>query len=70
MIVSDRNALKLVSQLSVDSQFCNQYGTQIFGYRGEDSDEYRKLCVQYQEVIADMERTIALIKPKIPVAKA
>ena len=70
MIISDRQALKLVAQLTVDSQFCNQYGTQVFGYRGDDSEEYRKLCSQYQEVIADIEKTLALIKPKILANKA
>ena len=62
MITANRHALKLISQLHVDSQFSHQCGTQVFNYQGEDSPDYQTRCKEFKTIIADMEATLSALK--------
>ena len=66
MMTANRNALKLVSQLHIDSQFYHQYGTQVFNYQGEPNEAYKKLCGEFKAIIADIESSLALVKSNLP----
>jgi hypothetical protein len=65
-LTANRHALKLISQLHVDSQFSHQYGTQVFNYNGEINDSYKTLCVEFKTIIADLEKTLSALNEHIP----
>jgi hypothetical protein len=65
-ITPNRQAIKDLSALNVDSQFCQQYGTQVFNYSGEVTPQYQQLCANLSSVLNDITTDIQAIQAQIP----
>ncbi len=63
----NRAGLKDLANLSIDSQFCQQYGTQVFSYQGEVTPQYQQLCANFVSLINDVLADIKAIQAQIPV---
>lgn len=61
----NREALKLLAQLSVDNQCLTPYGIKVFN-SSEDSTTYKEECITMRKICEDIEKTIAEVKSFIP----
>ncbi|GAO98200.1 hypothetical protein Cva_00848 [Caedimonas varicaedens] len=66
-IAINRQGLKELSHFNVNSQFCQQYGTQAFNFSGEITPQYQQICASFSEVIDDMMADMQALKKEIPV---
>ena len=66
MLTPNRTGLKSVADFNVDAQFVQRYGTQVFGYEGEDTQEYEDLCTQLANVVSDALSDLQVIQGQIP----
>ena len=63
MIISpNREGLKHISNFNIDSQFAQKYGSTLFSYQGEETEEYKILCDQLRFVVEDMIEDLNQIK--------
>ena len=53
-ITPNRQGLKDLADLSIDVQFCQQYGSQVFNYNGESTPEYEQLVQACKIVLEDL----------------
>lgn len=58
----NRLGLKSIAALTVDAQFAQQHGTQIFNYQGEKNESYKTVCAQLTQTINDLEKDISDLK--------
>jgi hypothetical protein len=65
-ITPNRQGMKDLSAFNVDSQFCQQYGTQVFNYSGEITPQYQQLCANLSSVLNDITADIQAIQAQIP----
>lgn len=65
-ITPNREGLKDLANFNIDSQFTQQYGTQVFNYSGEVTTAYEQLCINLNLVLDDVEADIAAIRSQIP----
>lgn len=66
-ITSNRQGLKDLADFNIDSQFCQQYGTQVFNYSGDVTPQFQQLCTNFSTVIDDIVADMQKIKAEIPV---
>ena len=64
-VMADRGGLKDVSALLIDAQFCQQYGTQLFSYQGEKTEQYQQLCLSFTAILDDVLSHVDAIKSKM-----
>ena len=69
-ITPNREGLKDLANFNVDSQFTQQYGTQVFNYNGPVTPAYEQLCLNLNLVLNDVEADIAAIRSQIPALQA
>ena len=65
-ITANRNGLKDLADLTIDAQFCQQYGTQLFSYQGDNNSQYQQLCATLAKMLDDILDDIAAIKTQLP----
>ena len=65
-ITPNRQGMKDLSAFNVDSQFCQQYGTQVFNYSGEVTPQYQQLCEDLSSVLNDITADIRAVQAQIP----
>lgn len=65
-ITPNRKALKLVADLSIDSNFVQQYGNQVFSYNGDETPEYKTLCENLALAVSDALTDLQNIQKEIP----
>ena len=65
-ITANRNGLKDLADLTIDAQFCQQYGTQLFSYQGDNTSQYQQLCETFTKMLDDILDDIAAIKTQLP----
>jgi len=65
-ITANRNGLKDLADLTIDAQFCQQYGTQLFSYQGDNTAQYQQLCATLAKMLDDILDDIAAIKTQLP----
>jgi|LakMenEpi03Aug12_release.lakeMendotaPanAssembly.Ray.scaffolds.fasta_scaffold2055192_2 hypothetical protein len=65
-ITPNREGLKDLANFNIDSQFTQQYGTQVFNYSGEVTPAYEQLCMNLNLVLDDVEADVAAIRSQIP----
>ena len=58
----NRNCLKIINSVSIDSQFLRQFGEKVFNFFGEPTEEYLKNCESLLEVLEDFELSITTLK--------
>ena len=63
----NRHCLKALQAFPVDAQFCQQYGTQVFGYQGEATPQYKQVCTEFTSIIDDIIASMQNVKSQIPV---
>lgn len=68
-MIPHRHCLKVLQAFPVDAQFCQQYGSQVFGYQGEATPEYQQVCTSLTSVIDDIIASMEEIKSQIPVSE-
>lgn len=66
MLTPNRTGLKSVADFNVDASFVQLYGTQVFGYQGENTQEYEDLCTQLANVVSDALSDLQTIQSQIP----
>lgn len=66
-ITANRNGLKDLAKLTIDAQFCQQYGTQLFSYQGENSAQFKQLSINMLGVLRDLASIINVVIDQIPV---
>jgi len=66
MLTPNRTGLKSVADFNVDASFVQLYGTQVFGYQGENTQEYEDLCNQLANVVSDALSDLQTIQSQIP----
>jgi len=66
-ITPDRQGLKLLAELSIDNQYSQQYGMQIFNYNGEATDDYKNLCSNIFGSLDDVIAEATTLKSRVPV---
>ena len=65
-ITANRNGLKDLADLTIDAQFCQQYGAQLFSYQGDNTAQYQQLCATFTKMLDDILDDIAAIKTQLP----
>jgi hypothetical protein len=65
-ITPNRQGLKDLSAFNVDTQFCQQYGAQVFNYSGELTPQYQQICVNLTNILNDLSGDIQSILQQIP----
>lgn len=68
-ITPNRQGLKDLSTFTIDAQFCQQYGTQVFNYSGEVTPQYQQLCANLSSVLSDITADIEAIQRQIPLTQ-
>jgi len=66
-ITPNRQGLKDLADFNIDSQFCQQYGTQVFNFSGDPTPQFQQLCANFSAVIDDIVADMQEIKKEIPV---
>ena len=66
-ITPNRQGLKDLADFNIDSQFCQQYGTQVFNFSGEITPQSQQLCTNFIAVIDDILSDMQEVKKQIPV---
>lgn len=65
----NREGLKALSDFSIDSQFVNRIGNQVFNYQGEATPEFQNTCAELLRIASDTKTDLDLIISQIPVNK-
>lgn len=66
----NREALKQVSSLNIDTQMCYQIGMQVFNpAAGIKPDEFSNLVVQANDLYSDILRQVTFLKGQLPAIK-
>jgi hypothetical protein len=65
-ITPNRQSLKDLANFNVDAQFFQQYGANVFNYRGVDDEQYIEACLKFREVIGDVSEHIRRISNCLP----
>lgn len=63
----NRKALKILMESNIDAQYSQQWGSQVFNYSGEQTDEYKNLCSSFSQALSDLKGEIELLEKEIPV---
>ncbi len=63
MITINREALKTLSNLNIDTQAFYQKAAATFSYTGQVTPEYTAICIELKEVFNDIENAIKTLKP-------
>ena len=66
-ITPNRQGLKDLADFNIDAQFCQQYGTQVFNYSGEPTQQYQQLCATLSSVLSDILADVQAIQAQVPV---
>jgi hypothetical protein len=66
MVSPHREGLKSISDFSIDSQFAQKYGTALFSYQGDVTQEYKTLCTQLSSVVRDSITALQEVQSHIP----
>ncbi len=61
-IDANRNSLKKLSELSIDSQYVHQLGLQVFNQSGQASPAYKNICEKFIEACDEMDSHIKALK--------
>lgn len=64
-IVPNRQGLKELAEFNIDAQFCQQYGTQLFNYQGEVTEQYQAMCNNLLAVLDDIMTDCEAIRRQI-----
>lgn len=66
-MTTNRDGLKLLNNLNIDGQYCQQIGTQVFNYYGSTTDpEYLSMCADFTDVLKDMESEVFGLLKMLP----
>jgi hypothetical protein len=65
-ITANRNGLKDLADLTIDAQFCQQYGMSVFNYQGDLNPHYAQICGNLEIVLDDLVKHLQAIKAQIP----
>ena len=65
-ITPNRNALKELSDLNIDSSFIQRYGNQVFAYDGDVTESFATMCQQLLETTNDAIIELQSIQKAIP----
>jgi len=64
-ITPNRQGLKDLADLSIDVQFCQQYGSQIFNYNGESTPEYEQLVESFKVLLEDLLQDVKNVQSQL-----
>ena len=67
-ITPNRQYLKDLANFSIDAQFCQQYGNQVFNYQGDFNPQYAQICESLEVLLDDLVKHLQVIKAHIPIA--
>lgn len=65
MITANREALKAISDLNIDTQAFFRNAIDTFNYNGQITPEYTALSVELKNIFSDIENSIKILKPII-----
>lgn len=63
----NREALKLLSAINIDSNFVYQNGNQIFNYNSLSPEDFAAKCTAVRAAITDLTSELASLEALIPV---
>jgi len=63
MTTINRDALKALSNLNIDTQTFYQKAAATFSYNGQMTPEYKAICIEIKGIFNDVENTIKILKP-------
>jgi len=66
MSTPNLQALKTLLAASVDGQYVQQWGSQIFNYSGEPTDEYKNLCSLLSQALSNLSAEITQLQEFVP----
>ena len=66
VITPSRRTLKDLAMFNIDAQFCQQYGTQVFNYSGDETPQYQAICANLSSALDDLTADIQAIRSEIP----
>lgn len=62
MITTNREALKALSNLNIDTQAFCQKGAAVFSYSGQVTPEYTAVCIEVTNMFNDIDNTVKQLK--------
>lgn len=61
--IINRDALKALSNLNIDTQTFYQKAIATFSYNGQITPEYKATCIEVKDIFDDIENAIKILKP-------